>query len=84
MEPKYGRDYILWMIEEIGGAAALVKKKGGGAIMAGQNVRHAFVGEMGDVLMYYFDVPLGYGVAAYCEKHDGNMGGDYGNELSRL
>ncbi len=21
MEPKYGRDYILWMIEEIGGAA---------------------------------------------------------------
>lgn len=59
-------------------------RRGDAAIMAGQNVRHTFVGEMGDVLMCYFDVPLRYGVAAYCEKHDGNMGGDYGNEYSRL
>lgn len=27
MEPKYGRDSLLWMIEEIGEVIAIVKKK---------------------------------------------------------
>ncbi len=90
MEPKYGRDFILWMIEEIGEAASIIKKKGDHAIMSDQDVRHAFIEEMGDVLMYYFDALLRYGItahelsAAYCEKHDRNMGRNYEDEYAKL
>ncbi len=90
MEPKYGRDFMLWMIEEIGEAASIIKKKGDHAIMGDKNVRRAFIEEMGDVLMYYLDTLLRYGVTAhelstaYCEKHGGNMGRNYEDEYAKL
>ena len=90
MEPKYARDSMLWMIEEIGEAASIIKKKGDAAIVGDRNVRHAFVEEMSDVLMYYFDVLLRYGITAvelsdaYCQKHDRNMGRDYVDEYAKL
>ena len=53
MEPEYGKDFILYMIEEIGECIAILKKKGSAAIMEDPAVREAFLSEMADVLMYY-------------------------------
>ena len=83
MEAEYGRDFILWMIEELGETIAIIKKKGDTAIMEERSVRSAFVEEMSDVLMYYIDTLLRYGVspeelsAAYLDKHAKNMGRNY-------
>ena len=52
------------------------------------SVREAFVEEMSDVLMYYFDTLLRYGVTpeeisnAYVAKHNKNMGRDYQREYN--
>lgn len=86
MEPKYGRDFILWMLEEIGESIAIIKKKGDQAIAQTPNVRAAFLEEMCDVLMYYFDTLLRYGVtpeelsAAYSRKHAKNMNRNFQKE----
>lgn len=86
MEAEYGRDFILWMIEELGETIAIIKKKGDTAIMEESSVRNAFVEEMSDVLMYYIDTLLRYGVspeelsAAYLDKHAKNMGRNYTTE----
>jgi len=90
MEPEYGRNSLLWMMEEVGEVAAIIKKKGDGAIMEESEVRTAFVEELSDVLMYYMDTLLRYGVspeeisAAYRKKHDQNMGRDYQKEYGSL
>ena len=52
MEPEYGKDFILYMVEEIGEVIAILKKKGSGAVMEDPAVRAAFLSEMADVLMY--------------------------------
>ena len=76
MEAKFGRNFILWMMEEMGECIAIIKKKGDSAIMREASVREAFVEEMSDVLMYYFDTLLRYGVTpeeisnAYVAKHN--------------
>ena len=86
MEPEYGKDFILYMIEEIGEAIAVVKKKGSQAIADDPAVRRAFLSEMADVLMYYHDVLLRYGVTAdeiahaFVQKHDFDMHRDYDTE----
>ena len=83
MTPAYGRNSILWMMEELGESIAIIKKKGDTAIMDDATVRSAFVEEMSDVLMYYMDTLLRYGVtpeeisAAYVEKHSKNMGRNF-------
>ena len=79
MEAKYGRNFLLWMIEEMGEVISIIKKKGDNAIMSNKDVRKAFVEEMSDVLMYYNDTLLRYGItpdeisSAYIEKHNRNM-----------
>lgn len=86
MEPEFGRNFILFMIEEVGECISIVKKKGDRAIMDDPAVRSAFVEEMSDVLMYYNDTLLRYGVtpkelsAAYSQKHEKDMGRDYRRE----
>ena len=86
MEPEYGKDFILYMVEEIGEVIALLKKKGSGAVVADPAVRAAFLAEMADVLMYYHDVLLRFQVtpeeisAAYLNKHGYDMRRDYGAE----
>lgn len=85
---KFGRNFILWMMEEMGECIAIIKKKGDSAIMREASVREAFVEEMSDVLMYYFDTLLRYGVTpeeisnAYVAKHNKNMGRDYQREYN--
>ena len=76
MEAKFGRNFILWMMEEMGECIAIIKKKGDSAIMREASVREAFVEEMSDVLMYYFDTLLRYGVTPE------NMGRDYQREYN--
>ncbi len=86
MEAAYGKDFILYMVEEIGEVIAVLKKKGPQAVIDDVEVRDAFLEEMADVLMYYNDVLLRFHVTpeeiseAYIKKHARNMGRDYTKE----
>ena len=86
MESAYGKDSILYMVEEIGEVIAVLKKKGDGAIINDSTVRDAFLEEMADVLMYYTDALLRFQVTseeiseAYIKKHERNMGRNYSRE----
>lgn len=86
MEPEYGKDFILFMIEEVGEVIAILKKKGHTAVMEDPAVRDAFLSEMADVLMYYHDVLLRFHVTpeeiseAYARKHNYDMKRDYDRE----
>ena len=90
MEPQYARDFLLFMIEEIGECIAIIKKKGDAAIAEDPQVRQHFVEEMCDVLMYFTDTLLRYGITpeevsqAYRQKHCRNMGRDYEKEYENL
>jgi len=78
-EAKFGRDSILWMIDEIGEAIAIIKKQGDERIMNDPEVRAHFVEEMTDVMMYLHDALLCYNVSAqefsdaYIQKHERNL-----------
>lgn len=86
LTPDHGRSSLLWMIEEIGEAAAVIKKRGEAQIMSDPAVREAFIEEFADVMMYFYDALLCYGVDAaefsriYINKHNRNMLRDYENE----
>lgn len=86
MEPQYGKDFVLYMVEEIGEVISVLKKKGSDAVTSDREVRDAFLEEMADVLMYYNDVLLRFHVTseeiseAYLKKHARNMGRDYAKE----
>ena len=86
MEPEYGKDYVLFMVEEIGEVISILKKKGSNAIMEDPTVRKCFLEEMADVLMYYHDILLRYHVTpeeismAYAEKHNIDLARDYAKE----
>lgn len=90
MEPEFGKDFILYMIEEIGETIAILKKKGSADIVSNPNVRAAFLEEMADVLMYYHDILLRFHVTpeeiseAYIKKHLKNTGRDYSEEYKEL
>jgi len=58
MEPTQARNMMLWMIEEIGEAIAIIKKKGEMEIMENGEVRESFIEEMVDIMMYYSAVML--------------------------
>ena len=77
--PEQGRSKLLWMISEAGEVAEIIKKKGEARIMEDEDVRRAFVEEMCDVMMYFNDLMICYGVTpeelarVYREKHEKNM-----------
>jgi len=83
LEPEYGRNTILYMVEEIGEVISVVKKKGDRAVIDVPQARDAFIEEMADVMMYFTDTLLRYHVSAeefseaYIQKHRKNMGRDY-------
>lgn len=83
LEPEYGKNTILYMVEEIGEVIAIVKKKSDRAVTDDPQVRMAFLEEMADVMMYYTDTLLRYHITAdeiseaYERKHAKNMGRDY-------
>lgn len=90
MEPKFGRNSLLWTFEELGEVIAIIKKQGENEIMNNSLVRGAFVEELSDVFMYLHDTLLRYGVSAdeisasYINKHQHNMKRDYDNEYKKL
>ena len=77
--PDRGRDQLLWMIGEIGEVIDIVKKHGGETASRDPELREHLIEELADVLMYYNDVLLCYGISAeelkrsYVGKHERNM-----------
>lgn len=79
ISPEVGQNKLLWMIGEIGEVIDVVKKNG--VAEATQNPEHRkdLVEELADVLMYYNDILLCYGITAeelknaYTEKFQRNM-----------
>lgn len=79
ISPEIGKNKLLWMIGEISEVADIIKKNGAQAAITDEALRKALVEEMADVLMYYNDVMLCYGITseelqqAYTEKFEKNM-----------
>ena len=77
--PEVGQNKLLWMIGEIGEVIDIVKKNGGLKATTDEELRKDLIEEMADVLMYYNDVMLCYGITAdelkqaYTEKFEKNM-----------
>ena len=77
--PEIGQNKLLWMIGEIGEVVDIVKKNGGRKACEDENIRKHLIEEMADVLMYYNDVMMCYGITeeelrdAYIEKFGRNM-----------
>lgn len=79
ISPETGKNKLLWMIGEIGEVIDIVKKHGGSKASSDTELRKNLVEEMADVLMYYNDVMLCYGISAdelkqaYTVKFENNM-----------
>ena len=79
VNPERGKDQLLWMIGEIGEVIDIIKKNGGDAASQDKDLRADLIEEMADVLMYYNDVLLCYGISAeelkqsYIRKYEKNM-----------
>lgn len=79
IDPDHGRNKMLWMLAELGEAIQVVKRHSSGEIMQDENVRHDFVEELADVLMYFNDILLCYDISpeefeqVYRAKHERNM-----------
>lgn len=79
ISPETGKHKLLWMIGEIGEVIDIMKKHGDIKVSNDVELRKDFVEEMADVLMYYNDVMLCYGISAdelkqaYTAKFEKNM-----------
>ena len=77
--PERGKDQLLWMIGEIGEVIDIIKKHGSEKVSQDERSRADLVEELADVLMYYNDVLLCYGISAeelkrsYVSKFEKNM-----------
>ena len=79
ISPERGKDQLLWMIGEIGEVIDIIKKNGAETASQSGELRKQLVEELADVLMYYNDVLLCYGISAeelkrsYIAKFEKNM-----------
>ncbi len=77
--PEAGKHKLLWMIGEIGEVVDMIKKNGESKLLEESDLRKHLLEEMADVLMYYNDVLLCYGIRdeelkeAYTTKFEKNM-----------
>lgn len=77
--PETGKNKLLWMICEMGEVIDIVKKNGGTKACEDAIIRKDLVEELADVLMFYHDVLLCYGITAdelmqaYKQKFERNM-----------
>ena len=77
--PEVGENKLLWMLGEIGEVIDIIKKNGGNKAADDVSMRKELAEELADVLMYYNDVLLCYGISAeelkevYSEKFKRNM-----------
>ena len=76
---KAGKHKLLWMIGEIGEVIDIIKKNGDKKAVQENSLRAELVEELADVLMYYNDVLLCFGIQedelkqAYISKFERNM-----------
>lgn len=79
ISPEVGKNKLLWMIGEIGEVIDIVKKHSDEKACRDPDLRKKLVEELADVLMYYNDVLLCYGITAdelkhsYTEKFEWDM-----------
>lgn len=79
LSPERGREWILWMMGEVGEVIDVLKKNGEDKIMEDPEVRRHFIEELCDVMMYFNDLMICYGITpeeleqVYLEKHRKNM-----------
>lgn len=79
ISPETGKNKLLWMVGEIGEVIDIIKKHGGEKICTDAGLRKELTEELADVLMYYNDVLLCYGISAdelkksYQKKFENNM-----------
>ena len=79
ISPEVGQNKLLWMIGEIGEVIDIIKKNGGEKACKDEKLRESLIEELSDVLMYYNDVLLCYGISAeelkqaYANKFETNM-----------
>ena len=79
ISPEIGKNKLLWMVGEIGEVIDVIKKNGDHKVCEEGTERSHLVEELADVLMYYNDVLLCYGItaeelkAAYTEKFHKNL-----------
>ena len=77
--PETGKHKLLWMIAEVGEVIDIVKKHGDTSACTDPTLRKDLVEEMADVLMFYNDVMLCYGITpeelqqSYAKKFEKNM-----------
>ena len=77
--PEAGKHKLLWMLGEVGEVIDIIKKNGDKKAVEDAAVRQQLVEEMADVLMYYNDVLLCYGIReqelkkTYISKFEKNM-----------
>ena len=77
--PEIGQNKLLWMVGELGEVIDIVKKNGGQTACTDPELRRDLIEEMADVLMYYNDIMLCYGITeeelkrSYEEKFAKNM-----------
>lgn len=78
--PEGGPFSLLWSMDELGEAIAIIKKKGTDGIMNTPAVREHFVEEVADHFMYMFDMMECFGITgeeftdAYLKKWEHNIG----------
>lgn len=74
-----GKHKLLWLLGEVGEVIDIIKKNGDQKAVEDLDLRQHLVEEMADVLMYYNDVLLCYGISeqelkeAYIAKFEKNM-----------
>ena len=77
--PAIGKNKLLWMIGEVGEVIDIVKKYGDEEAVTDPGLRAHLVEELADVLMYYNDILLCYGITpeelkeSYVKKFERNM-----------
>ncbi|MBR2264594.1 MAG: nucleotide pyrophosphohydrolase [Firmicutes bacterium] len=79
LNPREGARTLLWMIGEATEVGDIIKKQGEDAVMDDPDVRRHFIEEMCDVLMYFNDLMICFGITPeevteeYWKKHRYNM-----------
>lgn len=79
LSPEAGKHKLLWMVGEIGEVIDIIKKHGDIKASNDVTLRKDLVEEMADVLVYYNDILLRYGISAvelkqaYTVKFEKNM-----------
>ena len=77
--PEAGKHKLLWLLGEVGEVIDIIKKNGDQKAVEDLDLRQHLVEEIADVLMYYNDVLLCYGISeqelkeAYIAKFEKNM-----------